>query len=246
MALLDAVTSRSGMVCVVGAGGKKTALYTLADLAASDGLRSVVTATVRIPIFDGQVSDVLTTEDPVTAVDATDEWPVGVVPEREGANRYRGYDTAVVEELAESGVADVVLVKADGARSREFKAPGSREPQLPASVTTVLPIASAHAVGKPLTEEVVHRPGRVAAITGLEPGEQIAPKDVAAVLASSEGGRKRVPDGATVIPVINKVDDEQLARAGREIAREVCDRAPVSRVVLTRLIADDPVVDVVE
>lgn len=246
MALLDAVNGRSGVVCVVGAGGKKTALYTLAGLAAESGLRSIVTATVRIPIFDREVSQVLTTDEPVAAVEAAENWPVGVVPGREGENRYRGYDTAVVDELAASGVADVVLVKADGARSREFKAPGDREPQLPASAETVLPIASVHAVGNPLTEASVHRPERVAALTGLDPGEEITPADVAAVLASPDGGRKGVPDGATVIPVLNKVDDEALADVGREIARELLDRAAVPRVVLTRLVADDPVVDVIE
>jgi probable selenium-dependent hydroxylase accessory protein YqeC len=253
MDLFGAVDARSGVVCVVGAGGKKTALYTLAARAAREGRRSVVTATVRIPIFDEHVARVHTTTDPVdtlrTGGDGTleesEEWPVGVVPEREG-NRYRGYDTAVIDDLARSGVADVVLVKADGARTREFKAPGDREPQLPESTDTVLPIASVHAVGKPLTEEHVHRPERVATITGLSEGEEITPADVATVLASSEGGLKGVPDGATAIPVLNKVDDEKLAGVGREIAREVLDCADVPRVVLTRLVADDPVVDVVE
>lgn len=246
MDLLDAVHARSGVVCVVGAGGKKTALYTLADRTAEEGIRSVVTATVRIPIFDEHVRRVVTTEGPVEALQATEEYPIGVVPERDGETRYRGYDTAVIDELARSEVADVLLTKADGARTREFKAPGDQEPQLPESADTVLPIASVHAVGKPLSEEFVHRPERVSAITGLAEGEKITPSDMVAVLASSEGGRKGVPDGATVIPVLNKVDDEELAGVGREIARGILDRADVPRVVLTQLIADEPVVDVIE
>ncbi|WP_336325898.1 selenium cofactor biosynthesis protein YqeC [Halovenus sp. HT40] len=246
MDLLDALDARSGLVCVVGAGGKKTALYTLADRAAEAGLRSVVTATVRIPIFDEQVSNVVTTEDPVAALAATDEYPLGVVPERDGETRYRGYDTAVVDELARSDVADVLLTKADGARTREFKAPGNEEPQLPESTDTVLPIASVHAVGEPLSEETVHRPERVATITGLSEGEQITPADVASVVASPDGGLKGVPEGATAIPVLNKVDDEELAGVGRDIARGILDRADVPRVVLTSLVADNPVVDVIE
>lgn len=246
MDLLDALDARSGLVCVVGAGGKKTALYTLADRAAEAGLRSVVTATVRIPIFDEQVSHVVTTEDPVAALAATTEFPVGVVPERNGETRYRGYDTAVVDELARSDVADVLLTKADGARTREFKAPGNEEPQLPESTDTVLPIASVHAVGEPLGEETVHRPERVAAITGLGEGEEITTTDVASVVASSDGGLKRVPEGATAIPVLNKADDEELAGVGHEIAQGILDRADVPRVVLTSLVAEDPVVDVIE
>jgi len=245
MDLLDAVAARSGVVCVVGAGGKKTALYRLAGLAADQGVRSAVTATVRIPIFDAQVAGVRTTSDPAAALSGTEEWPAGVVPERDGEDRYRGYDTAVIDDLANSGAADVLLIKADGARTREFKAPGDREPQLPASATTVLPIASAHAVGEPLTEAVVHRPERVAAITGLDHGEEITAADVATVLASPVGGRKGVPEGATVIPIVNKVDDAELRGVGREIARGVLDRSAVPRVVLTRLVAPDPLVEVV-
>jgi probable selenium-dependent hydroxylase accessory protein YqeC len=246
MDLLDAVDARSGLVCVVGAGGKKTTLYTLAGRATEAGLESVVTATVRIPIFDEQVKRVITTEHPVEALEATDEYPVGVVAGRDGETRYRGYDTAVVDELARADLADVILTKADGARTREFKAPGEQEPQLPGATDTVLAIASVHAVGKPLSEEVVHRPERVTAITGRDPGGEITISDVASVLASPRGGFKSVPDGATTIPVLNKVDDDELAGVGREIAREVLDRSDAPRVVLTSLVADEPVVDVIE
>lgn len=246
MNLLDAVQARSRVVSVVGAGGKKTALYTLADRATEAGLRSVVTATVRIPIFDEQVSQVVTTEDPVDALQAVEAYPVGAVEGRDGETRYQGYETAVVDELARADIADVVLIKADGARTREFKAPDNREPQIPAVTDTVLPIASVHAVGKPLSEEFVHRPERVAAITGLDAGEEITPSDVASVLASPEGGRKSVPNDATVVPVLNKVDDEELTEIGREIAQEILDHADVPQVVLAQLIADEPVVDVIE
>lgn len=246
MDLLEALRAESGVVAVVGAGGKKTTLYALAARAAGGRApRAVVTATVRIPIFDQHVETVAVTDDPVAALERTTKWPIGVVPEREG-DRYEGYETGVVDDLA-ADVADIVLVKADGARTREFKAPGDREPQLPRRVDTVIPIASVHAVGKPLSAEYVHRPERVAAITGRNRGDPIRPADVARVLASERGGLKGVPDGATVVPLLNKVDDADLRGIGEEIAREIVERAPAaSRVVLARMIDDDPVVDVVE
>ncbi|WP_137291459.1 selenium cofactor biosynthesis protein YqeC [Natronorubrum halophilum] len=247
MDLLDALRAESGIVAVVGAGGKKTTLYALATRAAGGRApRAVVTATVRIPIFDRHVESVAVTDDPIAALERTTTWPVGVVPEREG-DRYVGYETETVDALAAADVADVVFVKADGARTREFKAPDDREPQLPRRVDTVIPIASVHAVGTPLSEESVHRPARVAAITGRDRGDPIRPVDVARVLASERGGLKGVPDGATVVPLLNKVDDADLQATAEEIAEELLARAPaVSRVVLARMIADDPVVDVVE
>jgi len=240
MDVVDALAARDGIVCVVGAGGKKTTLATLA--ARLD--RAVVTATVRIPIFDSWVARVAVTDDPLSAVESTDEWPLGVVPEQERPDRYRGYDRETVDAL---GSLDLpILVKADGARMRDFKAPNDREPQIPSKATTVIPIASAHVVGEPLDEVRVHRVDRVSALTGLDPGAEIGADVVATVLASEAGGRKGVPDGATVVPLINMVDDADLAATAREIAEGVLERAAVPRVVLAEMRADDPLVAVVE
>ena len=257
MDLVDALAAR-GLVAVVGAGGKKTTLYTLADRLD----RALVTATVRIPIFDEHVSRVAVTDDPVAAVERADaaDWPLGVVPDRDKKNRYRGYETDVVDELADAvlgdstrelqggdaGAVESVLVKADGARNRLLKAPNEREPQIPATADTVLPIASARVVGEPLTDEHVHRVDRVAAISGRSEEDEIEAADVAAVLASPDGALKDAPADATVIPVVNMADTPELADVGREIAAGVLDRTDrVDRVALTRMNRGE-VVDVVE
>ncbi|NHN60296.1 MULTISPECIES: selenium cofactor biosynthesis protein YqeC [Halorussus] len=243
MNLPDALDAATGLTCVVGAGGKKTTLYALAGRLD----RAVVTATVRIPIFDEEVAAVVVTDDPIGSAAAADRFPLGLVPEREREDRYRGYDPETVADLAAAHDGPV-LVKADGARTRWLKAPNEREPRIPAAADTVIPLASARIVGKPLTDERIHRPERVAAVTGRKVGEEVRTEDVGAVLASEEAGLKGVPEGATAIPVVNMVDDSQLEAVGREIAEGVLARAPdsVPRVVLTRMVADDPVVAVVE
>lgn len=245
MELLDAIEGRSGMVCVVGAGGKKTTLYTTAAHATEAKLRAVVTATVRIPIFDREVADVQVTSDPLEAIADCNAWPLGLVAGQERDDRYDGYDRDVVDEIAASDDADVVLVKADGARTREFKAPGKREPQIPSSADVVLPIASVQAVGKPLDEETVHRPEQVRAIVDIDQGEEIRPEHIAEVIASEAGGHKDIPEEARVIPLLNKVDDDQWEQTAREIATGIHERTTVPKVVLTSMIADEPVVDVV-
>ncbi|WP_435362973.1 selenium cofactor biosynthesis protein YqeC [Haloarchaeobius sp. DYHT-AS-18] len=243
MQLTEAVPSE-GTVCVVGAGGKKSLLYTLAR----DLHEAVVTATVRIPIFDGHVGRVVATEDPVAALaEADDEdWPLGLVLEQEREDRYRGYDTATVAELAEA--ADVpVLVKADGARGKLFKAPGDLEPAIPENADAVCPVVSVQIVGQALSDLVVHRPESVVDITNMRIGGVIKTRHVAQVLTDPEGGLKNVPDDATVVPVLNMVDDDDLEATARQIAAEIHDRSDrIDRVVLTCLAdEDDPVVDVI-
>ena len=245
MDIVDALDAAAGTTCVVGAGGKKTTMATLGGRLD----RAVVTATVRIPIFDEWAGRVEITEDPVGTVGAAlersdpEEWPLGVVPEQEREDRYRGYDLDVIDRLGDLDVP--ILLKADGARMRRFKAPDDHEPRLPATADTVVAIASAHVVGEPLSEELVHRVPEVARITGLEPGEEITPADVAEVLASDRGGRKGVPSGARYIPLLNMVDDADLEAKARAVAAEIHDRIDVPRVVLAEMRADDPVVDVV-
>ena len=237
MSLVSALQARSGVTCVVGAGGKKSAMYALAERLPE----AILTATVRIPIFDAEVERVVVTDSPVDAAMTYTERPLGLVPEREGTDRYLGYDTTVVDTLSDA-VDAPILVKADGARMRRFKAPGSHEPQLPSSATTVVPVVSAHVLGEPLSEELVHRVDRVADIAECDPGAELTPPIVARVLTANRGGWKGVPDGATVIPLINMVDTAELETRARSLATEIHDRATVPHVVLTCLRADDPII----
>ncbi|MFB6159633.1 MAG: selenium cofactor biosynthesis protein YqeC [Haloferacaceae archaeon] len=229
MALREAFPGRS--VAVVGAGGKKTTLYALA--AARD--RAVVTSTVRIPPFPDGVRGVVT-DDPVGSLGPP--YPLGLAAVDEG-DRLQGYDPPAVDDLVAAHDGPV-LVKADGARTRLLKAPGENEPQIPATVDTVVPVASVRAVGEPLDGEVVHRPERVAAVTGRAPGEPLAVGDLVEVLASPAGALKGVPSGAAVVPLVNMADDDALAATAREVARGVLDRAPVEQVVVARM--DEPTV----
>lgn len=232
----------AGTTAVVGAGGKKTTLYTVANRLD----RAVVTSTVRIPHFDEHVATLIETDDPVGALETVSAWPVGLVAGHEDA-RYIGYDPAALDDLADRTDAQAILVKADGARNREFKAPGEDEPKIPAVADRTLVIASTHVVGKPLTEEYVHRIERVEALTGRKRGETIRAEDVATVLASTDGGRKNVPAGTELVPVLNKVDDAEDEAVAREIAAQILETSPIERVALTRLIDPDrQLVDVVE
>lgn len=240
MDVVTALHATEGICCFVGAGGKKTSMYALAKRID----RAVVTATVRIPPFESAVAELQVTSDPAAAIRAATAWPLGVVPEREGADRYRGYAPETVAALLDVD-AGTVLVKADGARMRQFKAPGEHEPQLPRTATTVVPVVSAHVVGEILDDRLVHRVDRVAKIGGIHPGETITSTVVGRVIASEAGGRKDVPADATVVPLVNMVDDEALRAVGERIAAAIHRRTDVSHVVLAAMREPDPLVAVV-
>lgn len=239
MSLIDVLGAR-GITCVVGAGGKKTTLYQVA----SQHDRAVVTSTVRIPIFDEHVERVAVTDDPMAAIERSDSWPLGIVPIRDGLDRYAGYDLEIIDELYTAPV-DAILVKADGARMRLLKAPDETEPQIPSRVNTVIPVASVKSVGRRLHPATVHRIEHVVSLTDLAPGDRITTDAVASILTDPRGGLKSVPPSATVVPVLNMVDSDELARHGREIAQSILDRTDrIDRVVLSRMIAGE-IIDVI-
>lgn len=226
MRLTDALgIDARALVAFVGAGGKKTAMGQLAAEGAREGVDVGLTTTTAMPpppdfpltltVRDGYpyaISD----EDPPLAF--AREWVTD--PERV-AEKVRGFDPEFLRSVYYSGVFDRLLVKADGARRREFKAPGDDEPVVPDAATHVVPVASVAVVGEPLTTDAVHRPERVAALTGLDVGDVITAEAVGAVLAHPEGGRRNAPPSASVVPLVNKADVAER----RATAREVLDHA---------------------
>lgn len=241
MDLVEALSADADLVCLVGAGETMTTLSALATRLD----RAVVTATVRIPAVDDHVAEMIVTDDPVGALRSVDRWPVGLVRARLDDGYCRGYDPETVTAVRATPGPTTVLAKADGSRGRPLKAPGDHEPRVPATADTVVPMAGARVVGESLSADHAHRPDRVARITGLDRGDEIAAADVAAVLASRDGGRKRVPPTATVVPLVTVDDDaDGTTAAARAIAAAVHDRVDVPRVVLARS-TDARVVDVI-
>jgi probable selenium-dependent hydroxylase accessory protein YqeC len=148
---------------------------------------------------------------------------------------------ALVARLRDEPAVDLLAIEADGSAMRAFKAPAGHEPAVPPSATLVVVVVGADIFGRPLTEELVHRPERVSALTGLRPGDSITPEAVATVLGHRDGGRKAVPAGARFAALINKVNDERM-EAARE-AGTLLLRMGVPLVVLARVREDEPVVE---
>lgn len=245
--LLDALCARAGIVCAVGAGGKKSALYRL--LRAHPG-RAAYTTTVFTHVFpdDLPAQPIVRESERIVAevvAAAAHHRKLAFACPSDKPDRYAGLAPAQVSECHAGAGLDLTLVKADGARMRLLKAPGEGEPNLPDDVSTVLGLLSARVVGLPLTARHVHRPERVAAITGAIAGEALTPRHVARLIASEEGLLHRVGD-ARVVPVINMADNARHRAAAVETARIALDMSDrFDRVVVAAMRADEPIVEIV-
>ncbi len=246
MDLLSALEVGPGeRVALVGGGGKTGLAYQLMAEARRRGWTSLFTTTTRVlPFPEGAF--VLMEEGPSPAelrrhleeegslflascrLPEWDETPAGP------RQKVGGFPPDEVDRWAEELRPDLLLVEADGSRHRPFKAPAPYEPQIPATTTLVLVLAGLSVLGRPLEAPWVHRPERVAKLTGATPGATVDAALLAKVLAHPEGGRRGIPLGARTAAVLTQATPERLA-GGRQVARRLLGSGGVERVLLVDL-----------
>jgi molybdenum cofactor cytidylyltransferase len=258
---------RKEVVALVGGGGKTSVMFRLARELTAHGLRVVTTTTTRIFVTEmaaapfhliAQDEDALLAYLPRTLQQHGHVLIVGGIDVAQ--NKAYGIEPTLVERIVALPSVDAVIIEADGARMKPFKAPAQHEPVIPPCTTLVVPMAGIEAIGRPLDAASVHRPERIAALTGGAMGDPVTPEMVAAVLAHPQGGRRGVPPSARVVPLLNKVETGELATA-RQVARLLLqvgaglapaqkgdrkdsplllEKTPVDNVVLGAAEADDP------
>ncbi|MCJ7555618.1 MAG: selenium cofactor biosynthesis protein YqeC [Gammaproteobacteria bacterium] len=245
--LLDAFNANAGIVCAVGAGGKKSTLYRLAR---EHPGRVGVTATSYTTFFPRELNALeIVAEAPELqrrVLASAGDGCVAYARPGDKPARLRGVPTSLVGVLHHEGGFDVTFVKADGARMRWLKSPRDDEPVIPEGATTVLMLVSARVLGEPLDERVALRLDYIHRLCGTSPGDIFSPHHLA-TLFSDERGLLKGSEGCVVIPVINMVDDEIRAALAEEAARLALERSErFDRVVLACMKRDsDPLVAVI-
>ncbi len=194
------------LISLVGGGGKTTLLFAISGQLTG---RRIITTTTKMgreqrgdsPVLiepsDGDLTDALDTHQLVQAWGSVFEHKaVGVSPD-------------LVDRWF--GLADHVVVEADGARRRPFKAPKVFEPPIPSLTTTTIAVIGADALGRVIHDRCF-RPLRLAAAAECSPWERLTPQLAARALTSPRGSRKNVPDSARFVVVVTKVSpDDELA-----------------------------------
>jgi molybdenum cofactor cytidylyltransferase len=111
-----------------------------------------------------------------------------------------------------------LLIEADGSRQKPLKAPAIHEPPIPEFTNTVVVVAGLSALGKPLTDEHVHRTELFSKLSGLQPNQFITADAVTSVIAHPQGGLKNIPSHACRIALLNQADTLELQSIGGGMA----------------------------
>ena len=245
--LLDIFNAHSGVVCCVGAGGKKTTMFLLAKTHPG---RVGITATAHIEYFPNTLAatNYIGTENDLLKAIKNDKSSraIAFAKPSERLGRRAGISTELVQTFKDAGGFDLVLIKADGARGRSIKAPAEHEPPVPACADTVIPVVSAKVIGMKLTTRIAHRVDRLSTITGLKEHDEIRPEHIARLLSSAEGSLKNTGT-AKVIPVINMVDYSEQKVLAIEAARQALSMTDrFDSVILAAMNKNEPIVDVIK
>lgn len=195
------------VVSLVGGGGKTTLLFHLAGSLCKTGRRAAVMTSTRMGVPGDWCGDMAACRARFAA------GAYAACGALTGEGKFAPPDGAFLKEIIAE--ADVVLIEADGAHRKPFKAPDTHEPVILPQSDTVIAVAGLDALGGEVGE-ICHRPQRVMALLGCGPAHRLTCEDMARVLLSPEGGRKDVGEKRFVI-VLNKCDDEARLAAGREV-----------------------------
>jgi len=234
--LAEALGATHGVVCAVGAGGKKSLLHALAR-----ELRGRIALTASVPMqpppTDLAQATVIADDTRLRQALSTAARPgltVYAAPSTK-PGRLGGVEPATIAWLHARAGFDYTLVKADGARGRGIKAPRAGEPAIVPGAQRVLAVVSAAVLGRSLTAKVAHRPERLASLVGAAPGEPLAPTHLLRLITSQRGSLQGCGASPVTI-VINQVDSSDQVPPLATMARQALAAQPgIDRIALTCL-----------
>ncbi len=182
---------------LMGSGGKTSLQRALAAVYTAEGVPTVLTGTTLCEPLDG--IPVLDLAD----LDQDPDLPLsfylraGVTPE----GKWQGITGRQVDELGHLLPDRVVLAEVDGSAKRPLKIHTTGEPVWPQRTSLAVVVMGAGAVGSFVSDEHVHRLGRVpcAALDELPGGAMLEWDHLLALLQEPGGYLEQVPEGVPAL-----------------------------------------------
>ncbi len=241
------------VISLVGAGGKTTLMFRLAEELSMGGKKVVTTTTTKIlEPASGERWFLVVDSDEERVKDFLrghlDHYDhITIARERLESGKLKGVSSNLIDRLWNSRGIDTIIIEADGAAGRPVKAPREHEPVIPASTTSVVAILGIDGLGMKLSEEKVFQPERVSKITGVPIGERLTDEALAILATHPEGIFKGTPPSARSVAFLNKVDIPNGMVKARYIAQKILDKKhpKIERIVLGQVKSEPPVAEVI-
>lgn len=205
MKLKDLVGLRKGdVVSIVGAGGKSTLMYSLAEELRGEG-RVIVTTTTKIFMPErGQYDHIIIGQDGCNQFDKGNGVYVhGKAVSNE--NKVIGLDENILE--GEIPFFDYILIEADGSKRKPVKGWNDTEPVVISRTKKTIGVLNIEVIGKAINEDNVHRVEKFIDITNSKKNELITIEHLTSLIFHHKGLFK--DSKGEKILFINKVEGQK-------------------------------------
>lgn len=242
-----------GVVSLVGAGGKTSLMFKLAHEISEAGESVLTTTTTKIyePTRD-QSSCLIVSDSVETIVNKVKDLfknnilhVTAAAGHLQNENKLIGHKPKAIDALSKTNLFRWIIAEADGAGGKPLKAPANHEPVIPESTKWVIGIVGLNGVGKPLTDEWVHRPELFSTITGLAAKKEVTEAAVGDVLIHDKGIFNNAPANALRVVFLNQADVPGGLETGRTIANLIGkkEKTGIKRIVIGQTMGDPPVLE---
>ena len=215
------------VIALVGGGGKTTALLMLAGDLAAGGARVAVTTSTAMWVRELAGAGPLVLHGPGEELRrslqrAFKSSPVVAVAhsaKRDG--KVVGLRPTQIDTLWAEGLADFLIIEADGSRHKSLKAFAPYEPQVPTAATAVVQVAGLDVIGQRLSEEQARRSALLAAENDVQMGAEVTPHLMCKALRRQNERLRRAWPQARLLTLLNKAEEEAALTAGLQLGQNL-------------------------
>lgn len=208
----------SPVLSIVGAGGKTTTVFHLAQEYRNTGIPVAVTTSTHMQAGEEPWFLLEESEEKLRQIlkEEKQVWFGLPTPPKSGVEipKMQAVSDTFFRQVCELQIP--VIVEADGARHLPCKAPGEHEPVLYPETTDVIAVYGLDAVGCPI-KDICFRPELVAALLKKDMADRLEPEDIAVLAMSEQGGKKNISAQQKYHVILNKADNAMRLDAARQI-----------------------------
>ncbi len=247
--VLDQFGTLPRIIAFVGAGGKTTAMFFLAQELRKRGKNVLVTTSTKIYLPASTQYDSLYVDESIEQImrhrfKGNGEILVAAANKNSKTNKLIGFQREQLNTLCEYMDIDHLLFEADGAAGKSIKAPADHEPVLSESTDLVLGVIGFDVLGKKINAETTHRSELLTHLTGAKIGTIIDHAVIEKLVESPMGLFKSAPESCLKILLLNKIDTlEHLKTARRIVSKPLPNLRIPDGIILSCMIRDKPVLE---
>lgn len=215
------ISSLPCVITLVGAGGKTSLMFELANDFNLSGRKTITTTTTKIFVpTPNQAASVKLTrnegwlESAAIELAACGNVCIGKSIDT-ASNKLLGINDD--EVFLASRIADITIVEGDGACGFSVKGTEAWEPRIPCFTDIVIYVMGLDCIGKPANELTVHKPSKFLKVTSLNENDNISPASLAILGTHPDAGQKNVPAGSLFYVLLNKSDTLENIKQAHEL-----------------------------